>query len=172
MENLKKVNRKNKGITLITLTVAICILIIILSVLVYNAQNGIKMRNLKMMQNDIEVLNDKIDAYYVKYGALPIEYRYTNIKFEPQENDSGEYYVIDINALDGITLNYGEDYSKITETTTETQMQENEDVYVIDKQSHHVYYARGIEMDGKRYHTNTIDEGDRKSTRLNSSHMA
>ena len=77
--------KKERGITLITLTVAICILIIILSVLVYNAQNGIKMRNLKMMQNDIEELSDKIDAYYVKYGALPIEYRYTNIKFEPQE---------------------------------------------------------------------------------------
>ena len=75
--------KKEKGITLITLTVAICILIIILSTLIYNAQNGIKMRNLKMMQNDIEILNDKIEQIFMANHLFEIgksQVNYNNIK--------------------------------------------------------------------------------------------
>ena len=43
--------KNNKGITLITLTVAVLIMIILSSMLIYNAKNGLKMKNLKDMQN-------------------------------------------------------------------------------------------------------------------------
>ena len=46
----KRTYNNEKGITLITLVVAVSIMIIISSMLIYNAKNGIKMRNLKMMQ--------------------------------------------------------------------------------------------------------------------------
>ncbi|MCI8272983.1 MAG: hypothetical protein HFJ55_02740 [Clostridia bacterium] len=146
--------KKSLGVTMISLVIGIVILIIISGMLIYNSKSGIQVRSYKWMQNDIEVLENEIDAFYIKYGALPISHKYTNIKFEPQPNDIQEYYIIDLAALDGFTLNYGKDYEKLNGENLEENY---DDIYIIDKQSHHIYYARGIEMDGVWYHTNTAD---------------
>ncbi|MCI8273066.1 MAG: hypothetical protein HFJ55_03160, partial [Clostridia bacterium] len=146
--------KRTSGITMISLVIGIVILIIISGMLIYNSKSGIQIRNYKWMQNDIEVLGNEIDAFYIKYGALPILHKYTNIKFEPQPNDSQEYYIIDLAALDGFTLNYGKDYEK---SDSENLGDNDDDIYIIDKQSHHIYYAKGIEMDGIVYYTNTTD---------------
>ena len=154
MNNLKE---KNKGITLITLVIAVIILIIISSLLVYNAKTGIKLRTLKKMYNDIELLSDKVESHYAKYGALPAEFEYLgNIYFEPEPNDNDIYYVIDLNALDGVSLNYGYDFKNIT---SEDDTLAYNDVYIINEQSHHIYYVRGIEMDGVVYYT--VDSDDK-----------
>ena len=50
-----------KGVSLISLTITVIVLIIITSMLIYNAKNGVSMRNLNMMENDIEILDDKIN---------------------------------------------------------------------------------------------------------------
>ena len=76
-----KQKRKNHGISLISLTITVIVLIVITSVLVYNAKNGIKIRALNLMENDIEMLDDKINVYYVRYGALPIEIIYIGDRF-------------------------------------------------------------------------------------------
>ena len=121
--------KNNKGITLITLTVAVLIMIILSSMLIYNAKNGLKMKNLKDMQNDIEILEDKVNAYYVKYADIPAEIEYLgNINFEPQPNDDDEYYVLDLKALEGISLNYGSEFTQIK--TREDTYQYN-DIYII-----------------------------------------
>ncbi len=147
---------RETGITLITLTIAVCILIVISSLLVYNAKNGIKMRNLKMMYNDIELLSDKVEAYNAKYGALPAEIEYWGIRyFSPEPNDNDKYYVIDLHALDGISLNYGSDFENIT---SEQDTLNYDNLYIINEQSHHIYYARGIEMDGVLYYTADSDD--------------
>ena len=52
---------KQKGISLISLTITVIVLIIITSMLIYNAKNGIRLRTLRMMENDVEVLDDKIN---------------------------------------------------------------------------------------------------------------
>ncbi len=163
MIRYKEKNERNKslekGITLITLVVAVSIMIIISGMLIYNAKNGIRMRNLKMMQNDIELLDDKVDAYYVKYGALPaeIEYNVTPLSFEQEisPNDNDKYYLLDLKAFEGLTLNYGADFNNPDLTTN---LVNYTDLYVINEQSHHIYYVRGIEMDGVMYYTNDKDE--------------
>ena len=112
---MNKIKRKNEGITLITLAIAVVILVIISSLLVYNAKTGIKLRNLDMMYNDIELLSDKVNSFYTKYGALPASIEYIeDIAFQPEPNDSTIYYVIDLNALEGISLNYGYGFKNIT----------------------------------------------------------
>ena len=155
---MRKILKKQKGITLITLVVAVSIMIIISSMLIYNAKTGIKMRNLKMMQNDIDLLDNKVDAYYVKYGALPIEIEYnvTPLSFENEKspNDNDKYYILDLKAFEGLTLNYGADFASVTAGN----VSEYTDIYVINEQSHHIYYVRGIEMDGTTYHTNDKEQ--------------
>ena len=157
----KNIKNKQSGITLITLAVAISILIVLSSMLVYNAKNGIKLRNLRKMQNDIEILNDKIAAYYIKEGSLPANYEYTEeVGFEPEPNDSQRYYLIDLDELEGLTLNYGGDYLEARSLLAlgNSTIKDYDDVYIIDGESHHIYYLRGIIVDGETYYTNDTDD--------------
>ena len=63
--------------------------------------------------------------------------------------------MLDLKAFEGLTLNYGADFSNVTAEN----VADYTDLYVINEQSHHIYYARGIEMDGVWYHTNDKDDG-------------
>ena len=158
MRKIIKVN-SNKAITLISLVVAVAIMIIIVSLLVYNVRTGLKVRTLTMMENDISILDDKVNAYYVKYGALPISIKY-NVSPLPFEdnlnpNDSSDgYYVLDLEAFEGLTLNYGSDFKKVTQENVANYT----DLYIINEQSFQIYYAKGIEMDGVMYYTNDVSE--------------
>ena len=159
----QRLRKKIKGLSLISLTIAVVILIIISSLLIYNAKNGVKIRAYKMLQNDVQLLEDKVNAYYVKYSAIPAEIEYVNTTLlnrifnesEKSPNDGEEYYVIDLKALEGVTLNYGKDYENIS---TEDDTRKYEDVYIINKESHHIYYVKGINFDGKWYYTNENDD--------------
>ena len=165
---MKKI-KNNRGIALVSLTIAVIILIVLTSMLIYNAKSGIKLRNLTMMKNDIDVLTDEINAYYVKCGDIPVEIEYLGpINFEKQPNDDEKYYVIDLSAFEGISLNYGLDYNNINSSEDTVNLT---DVYIVNKQSMHVYYAKGIEMDGIMYYTNDEDEkikliGDRTGLKV------
>ena len=159
----QRLRKKIKGLSLISLTIAVVILIIISSLLIYNAKNGVKIRAYKMLQNDVQLLEDKVNAYYVKYSAIPAEIEYKNTTLldrmfnenKKSPNDGEEYYVIDLKALEGVTLNYGKDYENIS---TEDDTRKYEDVYIINKDSHHIYYVKGINFDGKWYYTNENDD--------------
>ena len=159
----QRLRKKIKGLSLISLTIAVVILIIISSLLIYNAKNGVKIRAYKMLQNDVQLLEDKVNAYYVKYSAIPAEREYKNTTLlermfnenKKSPNDGEEYYVIDLKALEGVTLNYGKDYENIS---TEDDTRKYEDVYIINKESHHIYYVKGINFDGKWYYTNENDD--------------
>ena len=154
---------KERGISLITLSIAIILLIIITSILVYNTQTGTKLKALNQMYSDVENLTDKINTYYSKYWAIPAEIKYdnseiiNNIKSSNQisVNDAqDEYYIIDLSALENLSLNYGEDYKSITNENASTK----EDIYIINKQSHHVYYVQGITFENVKYYTNELDD--------------
>ena len=148
--------KSSKGISLVALTVTVMILLIISSMLVYNAKSEVKIRNLMKMNNDLSELKDKIDMYYAKNGDIPLLMQYPNhIKFEQQPNDMGEYYIIDIRAINILSLNYGSGFEKYLNLSG---AEGSEDVYIIDKQSHHIYYARGINVDGNIFYTNTSDD--------------
>lgn len=111
--------RTNKGITLITLILATVIMLIISSILIYNAQTGVKTRALNNMYNDVKILKDRIDIYYSKYGALPIlSTKYTNINNIKgiNVNDNDNYFVIDLESLENLTLTYGKDYKSYKDT--------------------------------------------------------
>ena len=153
---------KESGISLITLTVAIILLIIITSMLIYNAQTGTKLKSLNEMYNDIAILTDKINVYYSNYGAIPANIEYTNTNAIQQIKDSGQlspndndvYYVIDLSAIGNLTLTYGLEYKNITKENAN----QKEDIYIINEQSHHVYYVLGITFDNATYYTNELED--------------
>lgn len=151
MERLKN----NKGITLVSLIITIVLMFIIAGTTIYTSTNRFKINNLKKMYNDIELLNDKISTYYVKYGGLPILkndtgdsilYTYSNLDFDKNVNDDSNYYIMDLEALGNMTLNYGEEGYRNPNTS--------DDVYIVNNKTHAVYYVKGIEnADGIIYHS-------------------
>ena len=151
-------NLKNqKGINMITLSIAVIILVIITSVLVYNAKDSVKVKTLKNLYNDIEQLNNKVSAYYLEHGDIPKSAKYENLFLSTAEsnqvnpNNGDDFYVINLKALEGVSLNYGRDFNSVS--STDSTVVALNDIYIINDVSHQIYYPRGIEVEGKTYYT-------------------
>ncbi|MBR3163370.1 MAG: hypothetical protein IKF17_04665 [Clostridia bacterium] len=150
--------RNQKGINMITLSIAVIILVVITSVLVYNAKDGVKVKNLNNLYNDIEQLNNKVSSYYIEHGDIPKLAKYENLGFlntaesnQVNPNNGSDFYVINLRALEGVSLNYGRDFENIS--SSETTVVALNDLYIINEVSHTIYYPRGIQVEGTTYYT-------------------
>lgn len=142
--------KSEQGIALITLAITVLLLVIITSTLAINAYTSFQLSNLTKLQSDVETLNDRVAAYFVNNGKLPTyrEEKMTkselrSILNDMYSNDGENYYVIDLNQLDNLTLNYGQSY----------RASSSKDKYIINEETHVVYYLQGINYEGKEYHT-------------------
>ena len=160
--------KNSKGVTLVTLIVTIIVLLIVSNVTIYSVKNNLGIEKLKNMQNDIENLSDKISAYYNQYGTLPIiDGEYTNTKeienagLINKNVDKGNFYIIDLSALENLTLTYGKDFKNIKNTSDKNTLK---DIYIINETSHNIFYVKGIKSDGEMYYTNyTSDQVDKEA---------
>lgn len=131
---MRKLKSRN-GITIITLIITIVIILILTTVTITSTYTGNDYKRYKLMCADVELLEDKILYFYRKYGEIPVGDKITAL---PTGIDStNDFYKININLLDNITLNYGED----------------DDIYIIDSKTFEVYYLNGIEYDDEIYYT-------------------
>ena len=135
---MKKVLKRERGITLVALVITVAIILILTNVVVYNAVSNLRTAKLQNMQADIENLRDKVSNYYSEYGNIPadtsIEYTNTShINSISSATDTGLFYVIDLAAMENVTLNYGKDYEKIRtgEATTQEQINQLTDLYFV-----------------------------------------
>lgn len=165
---MKKILKQEKGISLMSLAVAIIILVIITNILVYRAKDNVYIKNLTNMYNDISNLREKISNYYSTYGDIPAKVKYENeqeieklkeAKVIGVNDSENEYYVIELSALEGLTLNFGREYETIKNMGTITQdgqalVNSLKDIYIINKNSHNIFYVAGVSGgDGKYYYT-------------------
>lgn len=133
--------KNNKGITLISLVATVIIILILSTIVVVNINTGEDFKNYKKMCADIDLLKDQILIYYNKYGVIPKENTVINASSIPEaEDETGNFYIIDLEKLSNLTLNYGAG-------------EDNDDVYIINENSLNVYYLHGIEYDGNTLHT-------------------
>lgn len=143
--------KQEKGITMMALVVTIIILLILTSVLVFNTQDSVYIKRLNNLYSDIELLRSKTDEYYNEYGQIPAKIKYTNIgtlkNVLSTKNDTGDFYVIDLEAMEGITLNYGKDYETVKSDSTNAN--NYTDLYIINENSHNIFFVRGIEIKEK-----------------------
>ncbi len=141
-----------KGITLVTLSIAIIIMMIITSTLIYHTTTGNKVKALNNMYYDITKIKDKVSMYYINYHTIPVvETPYENISHIQaiNPNDNEVYYVIDLEALENMNLNYGQDYKQYQLNPSGSLT----NLYIINQRSHSVYYVQGIQFDNKTYYT-------------------
>lgn len=155
--------RIKSGITIITLTITVIIFVIVSNILIYNAKDSLYVKKLQNMYNDVQNLRDKVIEYSVQYGTIPAN---KNIEYSldgkdelkqmmtAEELQTGKFYVIDLKTLDGLTLNYGRDYEKITEDMGTEQISQLTDIYIVNDVTQNVFYVEGISVRGEKYFTN------------------
>ena len=164
---MKNIMSQNKGITMISVTIIVIVILILTGVLIYDARDSLKVTKLQSMQSDIQNLRDKINNYYSEYGQIPARIKYTNTDnigkimttgvISPNI-DTGDFYIIELSLLENLTLNYGEDYKNIISTTTESEASQYEDIYIINETSQNIFYVEGIQVDGEWFYTDYTSE--------------
>lgn len=163
----KKIMSKNNGITMVSLAIVVTVILILTGLTIYNVRDSLGVSNLKAMQNDIQNLRDMVSNYYSINGKIPAKIKYTNTEnIERIRNagvisekvDIGDFYIIDLKELENLTLNYGEDYKHITDTTTEEEASQYEDIYIINETSQNIFYVGGIKVDEDWFYTDYTSE--------------
>lgn len=167
---IKNIFNKDKGVSLVSLTITVIILVIITNILIYNVKDNLKVANLRNMQNDISNLREKISSYYAQNGKIPAQVKYTNVNHIDvisDDVDTGDFYIVDLEVLDNLTLNYGEDYKYITSDLTQEEVNQYLDLYIINEISHNVFYVEGIRVDNDIFYTDYgVEDIDTKSVDL------
>ena len=165
---MKNLLKGNKGISLVSLCITVAVLLILTNVVIYNTADSLRTTKLNNMQADIENLRDKVSNYYSEYGTIPAntDIEYTNIDeikktgVISDATDTGPFYVIDLAAMENVTLNYGKDYEKIKngEATTQDEINQLKDLYIINSTSHNIFYVQGIKIDNEMFYTDYAPE--------------
>lgn len=108
---------------------------------------GVELLTLNNMYADIDKLDEKISIYYLNYGFLPVNKERTsefkNNSINP--NDGDNYYEIDLSKLENVDLSYG------------MKLIGEDDVYIINEDSHTIYYVKGVKYNNERYYTKKLD---------------
>ncbi len=165
--------KKDKGITLISLSIAVIIILTITGMILYSAKDNIYIKNLTNMQNDIANLRDKVSLYYSEYGDIPAQTEYPDITNLENAgvvgvNDTGKFLILELERLDGLTLNYGEDYETY-KANGYTYSSDLTDIYIINENSHNIFYVEGIrvkENDQTKMYYTDYTEGDQEAVIL------
>lgn len=158
--NIKKKLKQENGITMVVLTLTVVIMLIITISFSVNINAYAQRKHKTEFETDTNKLKEEIDIYYSENKALPIANKFTKTEFftvledahQKNINDNENYYVIDIDQLNKIDLNYGKDFETITDK--ELDINDLNDIYIINEQSHTIYYPHGIKYKDLVYYTN------------------
>lgn len=160
--------KNQKGVTLIILVITIILLLILTFTISVNVTDISNRKRKTNFENDIKALKEEIDQYYAKNESLPIINKYTNIELikNINENDNENYYVIDLSKIK-VSLNYGKDYNKIVNEKITGDILNLLDIYIVNEQSHTIYYPKGILYDNVVKYT--LDSYSKIDATLNAS---
>ncbi|MBP3255460.1 MAG: hypothetical protein J6M60_03100 [Clostridia bacterium] len=145
-------SKNESGISLMVLVITVILLLILTFTMTISITQYAEEIKMNKFSTDMTTLNEEITQYYSRKKELPIINQFTNTTSFAEVknvNDGAEYYVIDLDKLN-VKLNYGKDYEGIT--NKEENITDLIDVYIVNKQSHTVYYPKGIEINGKTYY--------------------
>ena len=140
--------KSEKGITMVVLVITVLLLMIVTASLATHSYDSLQLSHLTKLDNDIETLNNRVASYYVEHGNLPIldgvmtKEDVSKYISDLSRNDGEKYYIIDLGELDNITLNYGKGY-----------LSRSTDSYIINEESHIIYYLKGIYYDDEMHYT-------------------
>lgn len=153
--------KREKGITLIALTITIIILLILASVTTYSGISTIQSSKLNKYKQELEIMQSQVNVLYEKYNTEIAEGQVIDIGEEltnsEQEND----------AFSGANENDRTGYKRFTaETMEELGIDGIEREYLVNIAKRQVISLEPFEQEGKAYYTlaqlsdkNTIETG-------------
>ena len=144
--------KKNKlGITMIALMFTILIVIILASTVTISASNIIKTTKKKEFAKEIYTIQRKVDEYNFKNSKLPIG---DSILFDISNVKDKEGFSLEPSYSSGkVTLYKINYYEADIENLNRGLNKEENDIYVVSKDTKKVYYLKGIKFDDKYYYT-------------------
>ncbi len=164
--------RDNKGISLTTAVMTVLILLIIMSTLTFNTVSNVQIRKLNKLYNDIRALNDAVAVYYLEHNRLPVSELSATLTVNGAVQDSMKEVVVKgstfaskadlVNPND--FYNNAASYYKINLDLLDVTLENYDGTYIINEQSHTIYYLEGVTIDGKTYHSLPIDYTDTNYT--------
>ena len=163
--------KNNKGITLVTMVITVLILLILLTTLTYTAYTSLRIRGLNKLYNDIRTLNDKVAVYYMENGKLPVGDMYATINVGDELGEDIEFVTKDGTFTDQESLVNPNDYTyengvgqaiyyRLDLGLFDNISLENDGVYIINDQSHTIYYVEGVTLQGTTYYTLPLNYKD------------
>ena len=130
--------KEKKGISLISLTVTITILLLIAGTITFNSNRHNELQILDDFYRDLEIVKNKVYVYYWENDDLPIGKKYEGSLSIPQSvinpNDGEDYYLIDFSLLENLNLK-----------TSNLKL-------IINDESYTIYDVNGIEVQGVTYY--------------------
>lgn len=143
--------RNKNGVTLIALTTMMLLIVLLTGTLTYVSINSIDLKKANEVREDLRILTDKVEEYYLKTDSLPIKGNKMTIsagnptttnkigdaelpEINRNQYDSNEYYLINYELLDGVKLNH------------------SDRAYVVNEKTHTIYAVGGFYgTEGKEY---------------------
>lgn len=163
--------KNNKGISLVTMVITVLIMLILLSTLTFTAYTNLRIRGLNKLYNDIRTLNDEVAVYYLENGRLPVSGEYATITVGAELDETIDFVTKDGTFTNQDSLVNPNDYNDESGTGQATYYTidlglfdnislENAGQYIINEQSHIIYYVDGVTMEGITYHTLPLNYKD------------
>jgi hypothetical protein len=131
-----------KGYSLAVLIITIAVILIIMSAAVVKVKTTQEDREITRFIYAISSVSEYVVDYYSSTNTIPGTEKYTNafdneMLLQLNDEDNGNYYIVDINRLEGIKLN---DYT---------------DTYIVNEKTLTIYYPAGVLYKEKKYYTLT-----------------
>lgn len=124
--------------------ILICITLIF-GIIYKLVQNGIELNKLNNIYKDIDILEERITIYYLNEGIIPIKDNKMEFSNSINPNDNNNFYEIDLEKLENLSINYGQ--KEFGE----------EDIYIINEQSHTIYYLKGVKYNKEKNYTRKLN---------------
>jgi len=145
-----------KGVTLLTMAIAIIILAIIAGTVIFNTVDLVGKTEMSKFSEELKLIEDKIEEYYVLNGVYPLltetTYSATQVTML---NTSGNRQIL----TEEIEKNHDEastfyliDYAKIQVELLERGVEStSDDIYLFAKETNTAYYLKGVEIENEIY---------------------
>ncbi len=164
--------RKKQGITITVMVITIVILVILAGTITFAMYSTIKYSTLSAWANEILYIQDVVDEEL--NSTSDTDFAAGNIILDISD------VVIDENQFDGETIIQDNtitlkilDLSKLgISNTNYGNLETSNDVYAFSEETGRVYYAQGIEVDGKMYYTLTENLRNRFGLNTTSNSLA
>ncbi len=148
---------KNKGISLVVLTITIIVMIILASVVIFVSADTLNNSKKAAFASDLEVIEDLVDEYYLNNNELPIidTTSYDKTSVVALITTASDVLSEEISSnLDDTSLFYEIDLSKLPIDESKRGTREGgdtKDIYLVATNNFNVYYLKGEKIAGEYY---------------------